>query len=505
MSYRNPVIPGFHPDPSVCRVGEEYYLVTSTFEYFPGVPVFHSRDLVHWELIGHCLTRASQLPLEGCRPSGGIYAPTLRHHNGTFYMITTNVSGAGNFIVMAKDPRGPWSEPLPVAQGGIDPSLFFDDDGKVYLQSNAEVDGKIGIAQAEIDPDTGRLLTESRHIWPGTGGRHPEAPHLYKVDGTYYLMIAEGGTEYGHMETIARSDSPWGPFELCPHNPILSHRNQGHSEIQGTGHADLIEAHDGSWWLVFLAFRQTKPMFHNLGRETFLTPVRWQDGWPIVNEGKAITRLMDVPTLPAVPVAASPARDEFAGKALLPVWNHLRNPEMDNYNLTARPGWLRLTGTAATLDEAASPTFVGRRQQHMAFTASTLLQFDPAEEGQEAGLTVFYDNTHHYDIAVAMQDGERKIILNKVVGDISIVDNAIDYDGGAVVLTVTADRERYAFSFSAGGVTLNLGSGSTVFLTSEACGVSFTGVYVGLYCTGNGESCAAPAFFDWFEYKPLEE
>ena len=501
MPYRNPVIPGFYPDPSVCRVGEDYYLVTSSFEYFPGVPVFHSRDLVHWQQIGHCLTSPSQLPLEGCRASGGIYAPTIRHHNGKFYMITTNVSHGGNFIVTAANPAGPWSEPLWVEQGGIDPSLFFDGDGKAYLQSNATVDGKIGIAQAEIDPDSGKLLSETRHIWGGTGGRYPEAPHLYKIDGIYYLMIAEGGTEYGHMETIARSPSVWGPFEACPRNPILSHRNHGFSEIQGTGHADLVQAHDGSWWMVFLAFRMTKPMFHNLGRETFLAPVTWEDGWPVVNAGREITLDMPVDTLPAHSFPALPVRDDFNGRELALCWNYLRNPHNEHYSLTARPGWLKLGGTADTLDMAASPTFIGRRQQHMGFRASALLQFEPVEEGDEAGITAFYDNTHHYDLAVALQDGKKQLVFNKVVGDISIVDNSIPYNGGAVVLTVTADRDYYTFSFTSGGITMNVGSGSTMSMTSEACGVSFTGVYIGLYCTGNGERCAAPAYFDWFEYE----
>ena len=504
MPFTNPVIPGFHPDPSVCRVGQDYYLVTSSFEYFPGVPVFHSRDLVHWRQIGHVLTRDSQLPLEGCRPSGGIYAPTIRHHDGVFYMITTNVTGGGNFLVTATDPAGPWSEPVWLDVGGIDPSLFFNDDGQCYLQGNAPTDGKQGITMALIDPRNGRVLRGPEHVWAGTGGRYPEAPHLYKIGGKYHLMIAEGGTEYGHMVTVARADTPWGPFESCPHNPILSHRNHGHSQIQGTGHGDLVQAHDGSWWIVFLAFRQVQPMFHNLGRETFLAPVEWVDGWPLVNGGRPITETMDTPTLPSAPVPAPPSRDDFTAPALSPVWNHLRNPNREDYSLSARPGWLRLAGSEHTLDSLASPTFVGRRQQHHCCEASTLLRFEPTQEGEEAGLTVFYDATHHYDLAVTMQDGEKKIVFNKVVGDISIVDNAIPYNGGAVVLTVRADRERYAFSFSADGITLQAGAGNTVFLTSEACGVSFTGVYIGLYATGNGERCDAPAFFDWFDYKPTD-
>ena len=223
MKYTNPIIPGFYPDPSICRVGEDYYLVTSSFEYFPGVPIFHSRDLIHWRQIGHCLTTATQLPLAQAGSSKGIFAPTLRYHAGRFYMVTTNVSVGKHFYVSTDDPAGQWSEPIWIDQSGIDSSLFFDDDGTVYFTWT-----KLnGIYQAEIAIQTGELKHEPQLIWKGTGGRYPEAPHLYKINGSYYLMIAEGGTEYGHMETIARAESPWGSFQPCPHNPILTHRNQG--------------------------------------------------------------------------------------------------------------------------------------------------------------------------------------------------------------------------------------------------------------------------------------
>jgi xylan 1,4-beta-xylosidase len=277
-TYSNPILPGFYPDPSVCRVGEDYYLVTSSFEYFPGVPIFHSRDLIHWRQIGHCLTRPDQLRLAGVPSSGGIFAPTLRYHDGLFYMVTTNVSYGGNFYVFTDDPGGAWSEPVFVQQGGIDPSLCFD-RGHVYFTSTGE-SSLMGIYQSEIDIKSGKKLTETRFLWSGTGGRYPEGPHLYHIGDYYYLMIAEGGTEYGHMETLARSQSPWGPFEPCPHNPLLTHRNESQSPIQGTGHADLVEAHDGSWWLVFLGFRPQRWQYHHLGRETFLAPVTWSAaGW----------------------------------------------------------------------------------------------------------------------------------------------------------------------------------------------------------------------------------
>ena len=250
MKFQNPILPGFYPDPSICRVGEDYYLVTSSFEYFPGVPVFHSRDLVNWRQIGHCLTRKSQLDLDAAKSSGGIYAPTIRHHAGRFYMVTTDTTGRGNILVSADDPAGPWSEPISIRQGGIDPSLFFDASGKVYFSSNCLHGNRRGLQQSEIDIEMGELLSASKFLWEGTGGKYPEAPHLYLKDGWYYLLIAEGGTEFGHMITVARSRAAFGPFEPCPQNPILSHRSTSHS-IQSTGHGDMIQDHLGGWWMVF--------------------------------------------------------------------------------------------------------------------------------------------------------------------------------------------------------------------------------------------------------------
>lgn len=200
FGYENPIIKGFNPDPSVCRAGDDYYLVTSSFQYFPGVPLYHSKDLVNWEQIGHVLSRESQLPLKEARSWNGIYAPTIRYNNGKFYMITTNVTSNGNFIVTATDPRGAWSEPILLDIPGIDPSLFWDDDGRCYYCGAAD-----GITFCEINPDTGEKLSTPKTIWYGTGGRYPEAPHIYKKDGWYYLMIAEGGTEFAHGVTIARS------------------------------------------------------------------------------------------------------------------------------------------------------------------------------------------------------------------------------------------------------------------------------------------------------------
>ncbi len=363
--YRNPVLSGVFPDPSVVRVGEWFYLVNSSFEMFPGVPIHRSRDLVHWESLGYVLTRDSQLPLAAAGPSGGIFAPTIRHHAGTYYMITTNVSHGGTFFVTAKDPAGPWSEPSWITgPGGIDPSLFFDDDGKVYLTSTGSAPG---IYQAQIDVTSGKQLTPPRVVWKGTGGRYPEGPHLYKIAGRYYLMISEGGTEYGHMVTISRAASPWGPFEACPRNPILTHRDTPLSQpIQATGHADLVEDAEGNWWMVFLGIRpQGGYYWHHLGRETFLAPVRWDaQGWPVVNEGKPIALDMHVRGLPEQAAPAVPARDDF-DSPLGTAWNFLRNPVRASYSTAERRGWLTLHGTAVPLDQhdGVSPTFVGRPQR----------------------------------------------------------------------------------------------------------------------------------------------
>jgi alpha-N-arabinofuranosidase len=511
-SFRNPVVPGFHPDPSVVRVGSDYYLVTSSFEFFPGVPVFHSRDLVHWRQLGHALTRESQLPLAKARTSGGIYAPTIRHHAGTFYVITTNVDGGGNFYVTAKDPAGPWSEPVWIReQGGIDPSLFFDDDGTAYLTTNGGApggSGPRGIYQSTIDLATGRLLTPPRHVWGGTGSRYPEGPHLYKIGGRYYLMISEGGTEYGHMVTIARSDSPWGPFEPCPGNPFFTHRaTEMDVPIQGTGHADLVQDHEGGWWMVFLAFRPVGGWYwHHLGRETFLAPVTWDaQNWPVVNEGKVVTPSMSVRGLPAHPWPPPPVRDDFASP-LGPEWTHLRNPAKASYSLDERPGWLTLRGTAVSLDATASPTWVGRRQQHLSCTARARLDFAPARDGEEAGLTVYRNPEHRYEIGVGRAGGRRQVFVRQTIGPSlqAITASTPVEGGGPVVLRVEAKPEAYAFSFGLGEAPSTwtpLGTAPTRFLSTEVAG-GFTGAFFALYASGADQPASVPALFDWFDYEP---
>jgi xylan 1,4-beta-xylosidase len=507
MKYQNPIIPGFYPDPSICRVGSDYYLVTSSFQYFPGVPVFHSKDLVNWKQIGHCLTRPSQLPLNKERSSGGIYAPTIRYNDGIFYMVTTHVSNGGNFYVYTDNPAGEWSEPVFVDQAGIDPSLLFNDDGRVYFCSNGNNDSKeSGIHLCEIDIKTGKNLTESKFIWSGTGGRYPEAPHIYKINNSYYLMIAEGGTEYGHMETIARSDSPWGPYETCPHNPILTHRNRGSHAIDGTGHGDLVMDENGKWWMVFLAFRTTNGQYHHLGRETFLAPAEWdKGGWPVVNGSGTVELIMETDLLNVEQMPIENQRDNFSTSKLGLCWNFIRNPYEGSWSLTEREGCLRLNGLAVTLNDVDSPSFIGRRQQHFNCSVRTLLDFSPQREGEEAGLTVLMDEKHHYDIAVIKMGLEKKLIVRRTIGSLSAI-TAVELLGdGPVTLEISADPTNYYFAYSTGTNPVKvIDKGETRYLTSEVAG-GFTGVYFGMYATGNGCNCGVPADFHWFEYncKPI--
>ena len=498
FGYRNPVIPGFHPDPSVCRVDSDYYLVTSSFEFAPGVPLFHSRDLVNWEQIGHCLTRPEQLPLEKSGSWCGIYAPTIRYHDGTFFMITTNVAGGGNFIVHTKDIRGEWSAPVWLKQEGIDPSLFWDEDGSCYMVSNPND----GIWLCEINPLTGEQKTESKLIWEGMGGRYPEAPHIYKKDGWYYLMIAEGGTEYGHSETIARSRKIDGPYLGNPANPILTHYCQAaeNSPIQGTGHADLVQAHDGSWWMVCLAFRPVSGNNHVMGRETFLAPVSWpKGGWPVVNGNGTIALQMDVPTLPQHSFAAPAAEADFS-KPLGLEWNYLRNYSPANYSV--KGGKLTLTATTESIDAEGSPTFVGRRQQHADFVAETKVTLDGKNVGDEAGMTLYMKCYTHYDISLVRKaDGKTYARLRYRLGELRHVEKEIEVGGKGVTLRIEGSPELYSFSVSTDGHNFtNLGRMNTRFISSEAGG-GFTGAYIGLFAQKTSARGKAQGVFDRFSYK----
>ena len=504
--YRNPIIPGFHPDPSICRAGEDYYLVNSSFEFFPGVPLFHSKDLIHWHQIGHCLTRRSQLVLDNAQPGvGGIYAPTIRYHDGTFYMITTNVTNPDpkkrNFFVTTNDPAGEWSDPTYIDARDCDPSLFFH-DGKTYFTRS-------GNNQALIDLHTG-ALHNIKQVLRDEIHAYPEGPHLYRINGRWALTWAGGATYIQHRQMIAFSDDPWEFKE--PYRTILSHVDCSLSRIQALGHADLVEDHLGGWWLVCLGIRVSDihPPSHHLGRETFLAPVKWLDGWPVVGNNGTIELDMEADCLPACPFDSEPDRDDFTAANLRHCWTYIRNPVPANYSLTARNGWLSLSSSPVTLTRVGSPTFLGRRQEHMHCRAAALCDFHP-RDGEEAGLTIRVDEFHHYDLAITRMDGKRSIMAKITVNGISQVVSSAPLADGPVRLELWADPYKYEFSYAAGNAPQatplstwieDPAIGRRHLLTtrhvSAEAAAGFTGLFFGMYAVGAG----TPAYFDWFEYVP---
>jgi beta-xylosidase len=480
--YRNPVIPGFHPDPSVCRVGGDYYLATSSFTYFPGVPIFHSTDLVTWTQLGNVLDRPTQLDLHGTSwLSQGVYAPTLRHHDGRFRLITTlcDDTGRHTFLVTAADPAGPWSDPVPVGGiDGIDPDLAWDDEGRCWVHTSDTWGGRI--LRHRVDDATGEVLDGPVATWSGTGMQYPEAPHLLRRDGVWYLLIAEGGTERGHAVSIARGPSPEGPWEPCPANPIVSHRSTDRP-IQNTGHADLVEAPDGSWWMVLLGVRPqgVTPGFHVLGRETFLAPVSWHDGWPVVDD-----LALEMPG----PAGAfvSPTRDDFDAPALHPQWVSLRGPVASTVD--ERPGWLTLHGTRATLDDP-DPVFVCRRQLHHWFHATARVT-----GAGETGLALFADHTAHYE--VALRAG--RVVVRARIGPLSQLVADAPAPGEEVVLAIETrpdalGPDRVVLGYD----RVELAALDGRYLSTEVTG-GFVGRMIGVYATGG------TGHVDWLSYEGTE-
>lgn len=482
MRYTNPILRGFYPDPSICRVGDDYYMVTSSFEFAPGVPLFHSKNLVSWTQIGHCLVDESEVDMRGCCASHGIYAPTIRYHEGRFYMITTNVGGGGHLICHTDDPSRGWSKPVYLGLPGIDPSLLFD-AGHVYFTSTGEADGRAAIMMCELDPITGKLLTEPTCVSFGCGGKYPEAPHLYHIGDYYYLMLAEGGTEYGHRETILRGTSPYGPYEPCPNGPILTHRDRMGCNIQATGHADLLEDANGNWWLVCLAIR-TLPgvMLHNLGRETFLAPVSWVDGWPVVGNAGEIDYEMSGPLPQAATQTDWSYRDDFTEAGLDHRWAYVRNPEKEMYSVAA--GKLKLKSSDALSTPKGSPAFVGIRQPEFKVTVEAVLD-DAGALGRMAGLSAFYSNDYHYDLCIQKNGGQTQAFLRRRLHDVESIGKTLTIDKkGPLRLCLEADEQSYQFYIiNTDGKKAHMGGGATAGLCTECTNpMSFTGVFTGLFC-----------------------
>lgn len=506
----NPILPGWYSDPSVCGNGKgDYFLVTSTFTFVPGVPIFHSRDLVNWKQIGHVLTRPSQMKnFEHQHVSGGIFAPAISYcpANKTYYMITTNV-GAGNFFVKTTDPFGEWSDPiyLPEVQG-IDPAFFFDDNGKAYIVNNddapdakPEYPGHRTVRVVEFDINTDKCVGE-RKIVVNKGCRPEEkpiwceGPHIYKVNGEYYLMTAEGGTSWNHSEVIYRGPSPFGPYTPWEGNPILTQRDlpgDRSNPITCAGHADLVQTTEGDWWAVFLACRPVADGVENLGRETFLLPVQWTyGGWPVItHKGDEIPMKMKrsgVVRGENVTFGNFSITDDFSAPELGMEWCTLRGDANQYYSLAENPGNLTLRCAPVAMSEKEVIPFVGRRIQHHEFTATTDMSFKPTKANQNAGLAVLKDETHQYHLVKARVGKSDCIQLRKITdGGSEVMASVKAPKAKWLKLKVEGNGKTFAFSYSAdGGKSWNsVADGVDAAYTSTAVAGGFTGTLVGPFAS----------------------
>lgn len=484
----NPIIPGFAPDPSICRVGDDYYLVNSTFSYFPGLPIYHSRDLANWELIGSALDRTSQLPLDGAGHSRGLFAPTIRWHDGVFYLICTNIDHGGNFLVTATDPKGPWSEPYWLGDdaSGIDPSLFFDDDGTCwYCGTRGRSEGEKYFGDNEIylrqlDLNTMKLTGETYIIWHSAlvDAHWPEGPHIYKRGDYYYVMIAEGGTGPNHAVTVARCETLTGKYVGHMNNPILTHRHLGKDYyISKVGHGDLVDAPDGSWYMVMLASRPQRGVCP-LGRETFLAKVTWEEDWPVVNPG--IGKLEDVIELPFEADAAENCVGlsfEFDGKTISNEFMSLREPIGERAAITEQ-GCLRLYGTAYSLSDSAPASYFSVRPRVLDFSCTAA--FTCGGNAEECGIAVLQNETHH--IRLVRKGGSIEAIICCGGKETTVGKAEIQGDECTVCINVA---NLYA-DFSCNGKAIAEHINVDYLSTEIADG--FVGNTAGLYCRGGEDS-----------------
>ena len=512
----NPILAGFAPDPSFCRVGDTYYLVNSSFSFYPGVPLYTSKDLIQWKPAGHVLDRPSQLPLKNQNISGGIFAPAISYNpkNKTFYMITTNV-GSGNFYVKSTDPSKGWSEPIYLRQvDGIDPSFFFDKDGTGYIVHNAPVDGgadyegqrAIRIFKFDYKGDS----IVGGHTQIVRGGTHVqknpiwiEGPHLYKIGKYYYLMCAEGGTCDWHSEVIFRAKNPMGPWEENPNNPILTQRTgldpKRPDIVTSAGHADLLQSKNGDWWAVFLGCRPYEDDFYNTGRDTYMLPVTWKDGWPVILEKNTPVptvlnktdwqqKLDPQGTSQNLLTGNFEYRDEFKGEKLDTRWMFLRNPS-EFYQLDGNG--ISITAKPVNIREKESPAAIFARQQHTDFTAETELNFVPASESQLAGVVLLQNEEYNFVFGKTLQNGKPAVVLTRSEKNNVVVASAplSDMEANAPLrLKVVGKGRYYDFYYAAGSGDYQLlarGVDAVNLSTHQSGG--FIGACLGLYATSKNK------------------
>lgn len=517
LTFQNPVIPGFHPDPSVTRFGEDYYLVNSSFNMFPGIPIFHSKDLVNWKQIGHVLDRNEQLNMKTPGNGGGVWAPTIRYHNGLFYVIVTckqciNSCNCGdNFYVTATNPSGPWSNPIWVDKSfGIDPTIFWDDDGKsYYIGSTHELEGgrewpsqdKIYIS--EIDLKTGKILTEPIVLTSGhaTNAKYAEGPHIYKIKGKYLLMISEGGTWNNHAITTFEADKVTGPYTPTQVNPVLTHRHLGNDfAITTIGHADLVETQNGDWWSVMLGCRPIDGKYY-LGRETFLTPVIFEGTTPIFNKGKGQVLLEDKrPNLPWHPFEKQ-TKDDFNSNKLALDWNFIRTPQETWYKL--KDGILQIETRPEKITDKNNPSVIARRLEYFKSETTTKFKFKTKKYNEVAGLVTFQNENYQYQLLKTKDSIKLLKVYNEDRKTQTITQVAsVGFKNSDVVMRIVNDDMTLKFFYGEEENSLKQigGNQDASVITTKVAG-GFIGAYVGMYTSSNGKKSKNKAVFDWFEYK----
>lgn len=518
---RNPILTGFNPDPCIVRVEDDYYIATSTFEWFPGVCLYHSRDLVNWRLIGYGLNSTKYIDLMGNPSSGGVWAPCLTYCDGLFYLVYSDsktIEGpyrdVHNYVITAGDIKGPWSEPVYLNSSGFDPSMFHDDDGRKWLLNmrwdhrHSDKRSFNGIIMQQYDPQAKRLIGPVKTIFRGTELGSTEAPHLYKYDGRYYLMTAEGGTSYDHAVTLARSESLDGPYEVHPDNPILTSRDSPNLELQKAGHASLVQTQNGQWYIVHLCGRPVMPLKRCvLGRETAIQKVRWDDdGWLRMEKGENSPQvIVPSPALPPCPFEPEPARDDFNSAQLNLHFNTLRVPPDESWlSLTERPGWLRLYGRES-LGSKHHQSLVARRVTALDCMAQTCVEFEPQIYQQAAGLICFYDTQNYYYLKVTHDENVGKCVTVCYSQNDSFTEPAsqkFSLNQKHCHLRTQIRYDKLHFSYSLNGQQWHKldQQFDVTTLSDEFCQQGcFTGAFVGI-CAQDLTGQRAVADFDYFEY-----
>ena len=528
--FKNPILAGGYPDPSICKVGDTFYLVNSSFEYFPGLPIHKSTDLINWELIGHGLHRESQasstVNLVDVQSNGGIHAPTIRYNKGVYYIISTNVyydaeinkTNMVNFIITANNPAGPWSDPIHIEGApGIDPDLFFDDNGRVWYvgnqaPENPSFDGEGEIWLQELDLNEYNLIGERHLLWRGAcGGVWAEGPHMYKKDGKYYLIIAEGGTSFNHAVMVAMSEKIEGPYISNPRNPILTSRHLSYDNwVNSTGHGDIVELDDGRYYMVILGIRNEINRGSNMGRETFIAPLSWErepfewkenkDLWPVVSpiSGK-VEKENEVIFTNSTQINSYNFRDDFNSKTLGLKWNFRRLPLENIYSLDKREGFLRIFSNQNIIKERHRAALMGFKQNQTNFEYFTSMNFNPENNKSEAGISIFQKDDNYLNFTVVKKDGNFFIKVSAYNNNKLILkdEQLIPDYKGKIKLKISSEEGEYKLFYSTRGFRYRLFDKlKNDILLSKG----YTGAHIGLYITSNGEDSNDYVDFDYVDY-----